>query len=127
MTNSTGKIVDHWYKYNWKIPIKGFTRWESAHPDWESGTLFMRDYVATLYMSGNLSDNKLIEFTKIEIILGGRIYRRSYSKWYSRRYTVTLAKRFANELLKNNRQLQIAINYLNEWEDKKWMTKRNQN
>lgn len=87
--------------YDWKFKIRkeGYTVWGSGNKGWDSGILKMPEFVAELYIQG---DDKSFHITDIRIILNGYVYYKSYKKRYSRRYAVTLAKRFGKELIKGD-------------------------
>ena len=84
------------YDWKFKISAQGWTNWEVGHDGWASGTLKMPEFVAELYIQG---DGNNFHITTIQIIFNGYIYCKSYDKRYSRRYAVTLEKRFGREIV----------------------------
>ena len=79
------------YDWKFKISAQGWTNWEVGHDGWDSGSLRMPEFVAELFMQAFITD--------IRIIFNGYIYYKSYDKRYSRRYAVTLAKKFGKEIV----------------------------
>jgi len=49
-----------------------------------------------------ICDHKFSQFTFLRCMKGGLVYTRSFDKAYSRRYLVTLAKRFISDVMESD-------------------------
>ncbi len=70
------------------------SRWDDNRSmEYSQGTVFTKWGLVDVYLSWY----KGHALTMLEIIYGGRTYRRQWNFCYSKRYCMTLAKRFSKE------------------------------
>ena len=82
------------HEYDYQVDKRGGSQW-ILHSGSDYGTVYTSCGIIEIL----IQDDERFNFkTKYKIFHKGRIYVRSYKKKFSRRYAVTLAKRFIKEL-----------------------------
>jgi hypothetical protein len=91
------------YQYSLSVG-SGFGRTElrqmqHRYADWLDGEVITYHGIVSIYAQG---DDEFRPSTQLTFVWKGRMHVKSYNKRYTQRGIVTLAKRFANEIVLSN-------------------------
>lgn len=93
--------ADNFEEYVFATGDVSRAQWDFTSADYDSGTIKTDHGIVRAYAHG---DDDKSGYTQLRIVKDGEGYERRWGKRYSRRFMVTLARRFAADLFEQSEE-----------------------